>query len=312
MMSTGMEGVTHLGIVTGGAALLSTVVFDGRNEKSERDSWRAAERMLWGWQSVRTDDPARAGWVGGSEAMSAKRIEQLADGVTLLLGDCRELLPTLGRFDACVTDPPYGIDYNHSGQHGRFGKVGVTKAARERGNHPIVGDSEPFDPAFLLGFENVIVFGADHFYPRLPDSGRWLAFNKLGDLEPWDSFSDVEFAWHSREGAARIFSMKWKGIACDKKGEANGLREHPTQKPIALMKWCIEQSGVPIGGAIIDPFMGVASTGVAAVKLGRRFTGIEIEEKYFDIACRRIEAALREPDMFIAPAAPIKQEAFEL
>ncbi len=129
---------------------------------------------------------------------------------------------------------------------------------------------------------------------RLPDKGRFLAWNKLGDMEPWDSFSDVEFAWHSQDRAARIFSMKWKGLACDKVGENGGLREHTTQKPIRLMQWCIEEARVPLGATVVDPFMGSGTTGVACMNLGRKFIGIEIEPKYFDIACRRIEDAQRQ------------------
>ncbi len=236
------------------------------------------------------------------------REERLSESVTLYLGDCRCILPTLSKEDVCiVTDPPYGINYNHSGIH-RFASAGVSKAARLRGNPKIEGDDRPFDPAPLLAFSNVLMFGADHFYPRLPDSGRWLAWNKLGDMNPWDSFSDVEFAWHSREGASRIFSMKWKGIACDKVGEENGLREHTTQKPVRLMRWCIEQTGSE--NTVIDPYAGSGTTGVAAVKLGRRFIGIEIEEKYFNIAVRRISEALKQPDLFIERPKPAKQEAF--
>ena len=137
------------------------------------------------------------------------------------------------------------------------------------------------------------------FIPDCQNHGRFLAWNKLGDMEPWDSFSDVEFAWHSEEGAARIFSMKWKGVACDKRGESNGLREHVTQKPIRLMLWSIEQCKRAYH--VVDPYMGSGTTGVAAVKLGRKFTGIEIEPKYFDIACRRIAEALAAPDFFVAP-----------
>lgn len=211
---------------------------------------------------------------------------------TLYLGDCREVLPTLPRVDAVITDPPYGISYARGGGN-RFGKVGVTKAAKLRGVRPIYGDDMPFDPAPLIALsDNVLMFGADHFYPRLPDSGRWLAWNKLGDMEPWDSFSDVEFMWHSHDKAARIFSMKWKGIACDKIGENGGLREHVTQKPIRLMSWCIEQCGLP--RLILDPYMGSGSTGVAALQMGLQFIGCEIDPNYFDIACRRIEDAQRQ------------------
>ena len=216
----------------------------------------------------------------------------------LYLGDCRELIGELSA-DAVISDPPYGINYNHSGQHGRLSGVGVTKAARERGNHPIIGDDAPFEPAPWLRFGNVLLWGADHYRLRLPEGGRWLVFDKLDDMEPWDSFSDVEFAWHSRGGASRRFRMKWKGIACDKQGENNGLREHPTQKPIALMSWCIEQAGMP--QKILDPFMGSGTTGVAALRLRRRFIGIEISETYFDIACRRIEAEARQGRLDVDP-----------
>jgi len=186
---------------------------------------------------------------GGSEgSVSPSRIEQLAEGVTLYLGDSRDVVPTLRRAAALISDPPYGINYTHSGGHGyTFNGVGVTKAARIRGVPPIIGDNGPFDPVpWIAHCENVLLWGADHFYPRLPDRGRFLGWNKLGDMEPWDSFSDIEFAWHSADKAARVFNMKWKGIACDKRGESNGLREHPTQKPITLMKWCIDQAEISV------------------------------------------------------------------
>lgn len=232
------------------------------------------------------------------------RVERIGDA-TLYLGDCRDLARQIVA-DAVISDPPYGINYNHSGAHGRFRGVGVTKAARSRGNHPIVGDDSPFDPSLLLSCsENVLVWGADHYRDRIPATGRWLAFDKLSGMEPWDSFSDVEFGWHSKPGASRIFSMKWKGIACDKRGENNGLREHPTQKPIALMMWCIQQAGAP--ERIFDPYMGSGTTGVAALRLARKFVGIEIDPGYFDIACRRIEAEARQPNLFREPAVKPSQ-----
>ena len=100
---------------------------------------------------------------------------------TLYHGDALQVLPALrGCYDAIISDPPYGIDFNHSGAHGRFSGVGVTLAARARGNHPVIGDDAPFDPMPLISeFENVLLWGADYFYPRLPDSGRWLPCNKF-------------------------------------------------------------------------------------------------------------------------------------
>jgi site-specific DNA-methyltransferase (adenine-specific) len=231
------------------------------------------------------------------------RVEQIGDA-TLYLGDCLEILPTLPKVDAVITDPPYGIAYKHGGGM-RGGEIGNTAAANARGSPPIHGDDKPFDPVPWLTFcSNVILWGADHFYPRLPDSGRWLAFDKLNGMEPWDSFSDVEFGWHSKDKAARLFSMKWKGLACDKT-EESGLREHTTQKPIRLMRWCIEQAGEP--QIILDPFMGSGTTGVACAQLGRKFIGIEIEPKYFDIACRRIEQAYAQGKLFQEPAPKSEQ-----
>jgi predicted RNA methylase len=210
----------------------------------------------------------------------------LGDKHKLHCADCMDVLPTLTGIDAVVTDPPYGIDYNHSGVH-RFASVGVSKAARERGNPPIVGDDKPFDPAPLLMFKNVLMWGADHYRLRLPEIGRFLAFDKLAGMEPWDSFSDVEFAWHSVGKASRIFSMKWKGVACDKAGEDNGLRLHTTQKPIRLMKWCIEETGVAANATILDPFSGSGTTIIAAEMTGRACVAIEIEPRYCDVAVRR-------------------------
>ena len=164
------------------------------------------------------------------------RVKVIGDA-TLYLGDCREILPGLGKVDAVVTDPPYGIGYvRGTARTGLHRGPGANKHA----GVGVIGDGEDFDPLAVLNCSaNVLLWGADHFYPRLPDKGRWLAWNKLGRLELWDSFCDVEFAWHSQEGAARIFNWTWKGLIGDKQGEANGFRDHPTQKPIALMRWCV-------------------------------------------------------------------------
>lgn len=215
------------------------------------------------------------------------------DAVTIYHGDCREVLPSLPPVDLVLSDPPYGIGYQHSGHvRGVKGAIGMTAAANRRGSPAIHGDDAVFDPSPWLTFPNVILWGADHFYPRLPDRGRWLAWNKLGSMEPWDTFCDVEFAWHSKEAPARIFSMLWKGLACDKRGENNGLRSHPMQKPVRLMRWCIEQSGVDVNAVILDPFMGSGTTLRAAKDLGRKAIGIDIEEKYCFIAAKRMSQAV--------------------
>ena len=226
------------------------------------------------------------------------RQESIAEGVTLYLGDCREILPTLSQVDAVVTDPPYGIAYKRG--TGGKGKHNVRNIDASE------GDTEPFDPSPFLGFNDVILWGGNHYAARLPH-GRWLAWDKLAGMAAFDSFSDVEFAWQKGRGKDRIFSHLWKGICKDSEKGGKG-RWHPTQKPIELMRWCIDL--LPTARTIVDPFMGSGTTGIAAVKLGRKFIGIEIEPKYFDIACRRIQAALDAPDMFVERPKPAEQLAF--
>lgn len=203
-------------------------------------------------------------------------------------GDCREVLPLLPPTVVIVSDPPYGIAYVPNKALGKAYKG--NKALPNQGM--VHGDDEAFKPGHLLTFEQAILFGADHYAQELP-RGRWLAWDKLGGQDTYgDSFSDVEYAWHSKTGAARIFRMVWKGM-CQGAGKDKGTRRtHPTQKPVDLMEWCILQAGRP--AVVCDPYMGTGATGVAAMNLGLRFVGVEIHRPYFDIACERLEAAQRQ------------------
>jgi DNA modification methylase len=234
------------------------------------------------------------------------RIETIAEGVTLYLGDCREILPTLGRVDAVVTDPPYGIA--HSSNHG---------ASWERTQ--IAGDADTsVRDAALDGFANVAAFGTWKT-PPIRDAKGCLVFDKgpasgMGDLQfPWKGSFELIYVrgsiWRGKrdEGVLRghvqvTWETQFKGL-----GEREA-RSHPHQKPVSLCQELIRK--LPDDCAILDPFMGSGTTGVAAVKLGRKFIGIEIEPKYFDIACRRIEEATRQPDMFIERPPPPEQLSF--
>jgi site-specific DNA-methyltransferase (adenine-specific) len=134
-----------------------------------------------------------------------------------------------------------------------------------------------------LGYPDVIIWGADHYASRLPD-GRFLAWDKLDGLESFDSFSDVEFAWWNRKGASRIYRHLWKGIC--QASEKEHLRHHPTQKPIDLMSWCVGLLNDP--KVVCDPYMGSGTTLVAAKRRGCTAIGIELEERYCEIAAKRL------------------------
>jgi len=215
-------------------------------------------------------------------------------------------MPALDKFDAVVTDPPYGIGYTRGAGGNGCHSLGKQGRRHER---PIIGDDASFNPQPFF-FAPCIMFGADHFAARLPTGGMFHVWDKdpRGKLE-WDSYSDAELIWTSWTGKRRVFRYLWKGLCQEGRGEK---RHHPTAKPVALMEWCL--GFVPDAKTILDPFMGSGTTGVACQKLGRQFIGIEIDADYFDIACKRIEEAMRQPDLFVAAAAdpkPINGDLFE-
>jgi len=213
-----------------------------------------------------------------------KRKETIGD-CTLYLGDCLDVLPTLGRFDLCLTDPPYGI-----------GEDGGRFRDRKGGGHRVLpkggwDKTSPEQTAFNLlraASSEQVVWGGNYFADKLPPSKGWLYWQKLmgGD------FSDGELAWTSRDSALREFTF------CNKIGG----KVHPTQKPVELMNWCL--NFFQEARTVVDPFMGSGTTGIACVKSGRSFVGIEQHEPYFDIACERIRKAYQQPDMFVQQRAP--------
>jgi site-specific DNA-methyltransferase (adenine-specific) len=207
---------------------------------------------------------------------------------TLYLGDCMEILPTLPD-SACVTDPPYGIGYMAP-----TGVGGESRNLQRRTYGPIHGDDKPFDPTYWLHFREVILWGANHYADRLPASAGWLIWDKRDGMTP-NNNSDCEIAWLKGGGSARMFRHLWNGMCqASEKGE---VRAHPTQKPVALMAWCL---GFVKARTVLDPYMGSGTTGVACVNDGRAFIGIERDPTYFDIACKRIEQAYNQRPLFAA------------
>lgn len=223
----------------------------------------------------------------------------------LLPGDCLEIMPHLDRVDALIADPPYGISFSHgAGGDG----IGGGKYVSKFNGVKIANDDKPFDPEpFRQAAPIVVLWGANHYAERLPSSSKWLVWDKRRGLTTND-FADCEIAWTNAKGPARLINHYWNGMTRD--SERGVPRVHPTQKPIAVMEWCIEQ--FPDADTILDPFAGSGTTLVACAKLGRRGIGIELDPDYFDIAVGRVEEAYRQPDLFVEPPAAPTQEAMDL
>ena len=200
------------------------------------------------------------------------RIETIGNA-TLYLGDCRDILPTLPKVDAVITDPPYGIA--HLG--GKWGKKKELAWDRE----PAATEAQLIEVG-----EIVVVWGGNYF--NLPPSRGWLVWRKP-DRVP--SAADVELAWTNIDMNARLIDHSIAATNAERVG-------HPTQKPERVMRWCMDVAGVKAGSLVLDPYMGSGTTGVACMQLGHKFIGVEMEPKYFDIACRRIEDAQRQGRLF--------------
>jgi site-specific DNA-methyltransferase (adenine-specific)/modification methylase len=219
------------------------------------------------------------------------RSVQIQDA-TLYLGDCLEILPLLPNVDAVVTDPPYGIAYQTT-----LANLGATVHKNIKGD-----ESAPNLSQILNMPTPVLCFGANCFPDQLPHRGRWLCWDKRTIDGACDGMlgSPIELAWSNKtSGYDKIVRVLHGGVV----NADGGPRVHPTQKPIQVMIESIQWAARD-ALTILDPYMGSGTTGVACAKLGRKFIGIEIEPKYFDIACKRIEEAYAQPDMFVAEPEP--------
>lgn len=198
--------------------------------------------------------------------------------VTLYHGDSIKLLPALDLQGALVTDPPYGIRITR-------GTGNIYKGETKVDTH---WDDAPPPEAFIRylheHFTEAIIWGGNYF-GGLPRTRCVLVWDKL--LGKGMNFADLEMAWTSLDENARIFRMSPVNM--------DGGKQHPTQKPLDLMMWCVAKVDSKI---IIDPYMGSGSTGVAAVNLGREFVGIEREWNYYNIALHRIKLALAQGTLF--------------
>ena len=201
--------------------------------------------------------------------------EEIIGRARLILGDCRDILPTLGKVDAVVTDPPYGIGKRLTSGGATSGGWGnmVASGAHEWDIKPERGLFE----TLLAMSDAQIIWGGNFF--DLPPCEKPLCWDKVRPNQK--NVSEWEYAWTSLVGRAQLFAY------CANGGFVKAAApDHPTQKPLPLMLWCI--GFLPKAKIILDPFLGSGTTGVAALQMGRDFIGIERDERYFDAACRRI------------------------
>lgn len=230
--------------------------------------------------------------------MSAIIREEIIGDCRLILGDCLEVMPLLGKVDAVVTDPPYGIKQDK----GFSGAGGFSKPVKRRqykggwdGDRPSVETIH----AFIDMADSHIVWGGQFFADILSAQGRWLFWDKCMTMP---TYGDGELAWTSLDGSSvKQFTYNGNGMQAKEKG-----RVHPTQKPVALMRWCL--GFLPDAETILDPFMGSGTTLVACAKMGRKGVGIELDPDYFEIACQRVREAYRQADLFVEAPKPSIQE----
>lgn len=202
---------------------------------------------------------------------------------TIYHADCLDLLEVV-EADVLVTDPPYGVSWDVKGGSHRH-----RSRARKGTMFPaIAGDGKQFDPQPLLALGMpTVLFGAINFCDRLPISSSWIVWDKRPHMASTRQ-ADCEMAWTNLGGPARMFRYTWNGgirpVEDRSSAKAWGVM-HPTQKPISLMRWLLERCP---DGVILDPYMGSGTTLRAAKDLGRKAIGIEIEERYCEVAARRM------------------------
>jgi DNA modification methylase len=248
------------------------------------------------------------------------RIETIAEGVTLYLGDCREILPELGCFaTAVVTDPPYRLT---SGGKTPGGMQGGWMTDYSNDGSPVICDVSWLEIMKLIydasaKNSDAYVMANDKNVHEALNAANEAGF-RFHNLLVWDKVTAVANRWYMKNCEFVLYLYKGAAVRINDAGSKQLYRvpqvddsTHPTEKPVGLMAHYISNS-TKQGQTVLDPFMGVGSTGVASVRQRRKFVGIEIDRTWFDIACRRVAAALKQPDMFVEPKATAKQEAFEL
>jgi DNA modification methylase len=230
----------------------------------------------------------------GGWGMKYVRKEVIGD-CTLYQADCMDILPHLEKVDAVVTDPPYGLGKKLSG-HGK--SESWNEQLKKLQEWDFVPDQSVFDEILKIS-QKQIIWGGNYF--NLPPSRMFLVWDKGGSMHG-RSFAECEMAWCSWCASPRIKKLT------PPTHSGKEVKEHPTQKPLDIMRWCL--GFLPDAQTILDPFLGSGTSGVACVRMGRKFIGIELDPQYFEIACQRIQKEVNAPRIALdEPVIQPKQEA---
>lgn len=211
-------------------------------------------------------------------------ISETIGDATLYLGDCMDILPFIDHVDALVTDPPYGI--GEAGGNKRRSNLAAADAYDDLGWDDSTAEAEVTLARSMTKYQ--VIFGGNYYH--LPPTKCWLVWNKLNSGD----FADCELAWTNLDKAVRKVDYLWNGMI---RMEKHIERQHPTQKPVGVMNFCLDQ--LPDDAqVIVDPFMGSGTTGVSCMERRKTFIGIEREPQYFNIACERIYEATKQESLF--------------
>ena len=239
-------------------------------------------RLLWHVAGTNppqyaADDKLEALWREGQKRTMQPYYDK--DGITIWCCDWRAIEPPDA--DLVLADPPYGMNYKHG--------VGATKNGKHprRGHLPsVVGDNEDFDPAPVLRLNKpTILWGANHYANKLPPSPAWYVWDKRDGIQSNDN-SDCELAWTNIGGSIRIFRHTWNGVI--RASENGAAHMHGTQKPVALMRWCLQRAKLEPGAIVFDPYMGSGPVAAACRELGYRYIGCDLVEQYCQAAVERV------------------------
>lgn len=211
------------------------------------------------------------------------------DGITLYMGDCLEIVPTLEvSIDLLLTDPPWGVSNNCDYTRFSGGQRKNATLPQGRVHNAIEGDDRPFDPTPWIDFPNVVLWGSNHFSDKLPPGGL-LIWDKKNDGLEGKFMSDAEAAWRKGSVGCFLFRHVWDGF---NRATERGEHYHPSQKPVALMQWCIERHKDV--KTVCDPYLGAGATALACIRMGLQFVGCEKDPTHFATCVKRVERALNE------------------